>query len=150
MFDGIRMREAAPSVNSFSRPPPQPLATSVHKAPLVFRNKPPPDHYRHFNKCCKPRSERVPTGARYDCAICGQLWALLRLQNPEDVSPTVGFSAVRLKQGRYDVSIFDLGGGERIRDIWKHYFSESHGVIFVVDSVMSSAWRKPRIRSPKF
>ncbi|KAJ8364222.1 hypothetical protein SKAU_G00130530 [Synaphobranchus kaupii] len=38
------------------------------------------------------------------------------------------------KGGRYDVSLFDLGGGERIRDIWKHYFAESHGVIFVVDS----------------
>ncbi|KAJ8399878.1 hypothetical protein AAFF_G00406080 [Aldrovandia affinis] len=55
-------------------------------------------------------------------------------ENPEDVSPTVGFSAVDLKQGQYDVSIFDLGGTERIRDIWKHYFSESHGVMFVVDS----------------
>ncbi|KAG9349919.1 hypothetical protein JZ751_026272, partial [Albula glossodonta] len=46
----------------------------------------------------------------------------------------MGFSAVDLKQGQYDVSIFDLGGAQRIRDIWKHYYSESHGVIFVVDS----------------
>ncbi|XP_035985393.1 ADP-ribosylation factor-like protein 13B isoform X3 [Fundulus heteroclitus] len=55
-------------------------------------------------------------------------------ENPQDVAPTVGFSKVDLKQGRFEVTIFDLGGGKRIRDIWKNYYSESHGVVFVVDS----------------
>ncbi|XP_031147616.1 ADP-ribosylation factor-like protein 13B isoform X1 [Sander lucioperca] len=55
-------------------------------------------------------------------------------ENPEDVAPTVGFSKVDLKQGKFDVTIFDLGGGKRIRGIWKNYYSESHGVVFVVDS----------------
>uniref|UniRef100_A0A3Q4B6M0 ADP-ribosylation factor-like 13b n=1 Tax=Mola mola TaxID=94237 RepID=A0A3Q4B6M0_MOLML len=54
--------------------------------------------------------------------------------NPEDVAPTVGFSKVDLKQGKFEVTIFDLGGGKRIRGIWKNYYSESHGVVFVVDS----------------
>ncbi|XP_028275433.1 ADP-ribosylation factor-like protein 13B [Parambassis ranga] len=54
--------------------------------------------------------------------------------NPQDVAPTVGFSQVDLKQDKFDVTIFDLGGGKRIRDIWKNYYSESHGVVFVVDS----------------
>lgn len=58
----------------------------------------------------------------------------LPLENPEDVCPTVGFSPVGLKKGQYDVSIFDLGGGEHMRDMWKHYFFECHGVMFVVDS----------------
>lgn len=55
-------------------------------------------------------------------------------ENPQDVAPTVGFSKVDLKQGKFEVTIFDLGGGKRIRDIWKNYYSESHGVVFVVDS----------------
>uniref|UniRef100_A0A672J7Y1 ADP-ribosylation factor-like 13b n=1 Tax=Salarias fasciatus TaxID=181472 RepID=A0A672J7Y1_SALFA len=55
-------------------------------------------------------------------------------ENPQDVAPTVGFSKVDLKQGRFEVTIFDLGGGKRIRGIWKNYYSESHGVVFVVDS----------------
>ncbi|KAK5623394.1 ADP-ribosylation factor-like protein 13B [Crenichthys baileyi] len=55
-------------------------------------------------------------------------------ENPQDVAPTVGFSKVDLKQGKFEVTIFDLGGGKRIRDIWKNYFSESYGVVFVVDS----------------
>ncbi|KAM6958395.1 ADP-ribosylation factor-like protein 13B isoform 2-T2 [Tautogolabrus adspersus] len=54
--------------------------------------------------------------------------------DPWDVAPTVGFSKVDLKQGKFEVTIFDLGGGKRIRDIWKNYYSESHGVVFVVDS----------------
>uniref|UniRef100_A0A3Q3JWG5 ADP-ribosylation factor-like 13b n=1 Tax=Monopterus albus TaxID=43700 RepID=A0A3Q3JWG5_MONAL len=55
-------------------------------------------------------------------------------ENPRDVAPTVGFSKVDLKQGKFEVTIFDLGGGKRIRGIWKNYYSESHGVVFVVDS----------------
>ncbi|XP_040887979.1 ADP-ribosylation factor-like protein 13B isoform X2 [Toxotes jaculatrix] len=55
-------------------------------------------------------------------------------ENPNDVAPTVGFSKVDLKQGKFEVTIFDLGGGKRIRGIWKNYYSESHGVVFVVDS----------------
>ena len=29
---------------------------------------------------------------------------------------------------------YDLGGGKKIRDIWKNYLSEVYGVIYVVDS----------------
>ncbi|NXK86147.1 AR13B protein, partial [Formicarius rufipectus] len=54
--------------------------------------------------------------------------------SPEDVAPTVGFSKIDLKQGRFEVTIFDLGGGKRIRNIWRNYYAESYGVIFVVDS----------------
>ncbi|XP_017375215.1 ADP-ribosylation factor-like protein 13B isoform X1 [Cebus imitator] len=75
---------------------------------------------------------------------------------PEDIGPTVGFSKINLRQGKFEVTIFDLGGGKRIRGIWKNYFAESFGVIFVVDSsdeermeetkdAMSEVLRHPRI-----
>eukprot|EP00070_Physeter_catodon_P043191 XP_028350085.1 ADP-ribosylation factor-like protein 13B isoform X2 [Physeter catodon] len=75
---------------------------------------------------------------------------------PEDVAPTVGFSKIDLRQGKFEVTIFDLGGGKRIRGIWKNYYAESYGVIFVVDSsdeermeetkeTMSEVIRHPRI-----
>ncbi|MBN3292904.1 AR13B protein, partial [Polypterus senegalus] len=77
-------------------------------------------------------------------------------ENPEDVAPTVGFSKIELKQGKFEVTIFDLGGGKRIRGIWKNYYSESFGVVFVVDSsdverieetkeTMAEVLRHPRI-----
>ncbi|XP_078513842.1 ADP-ribosylation factor-like protein 13B isoform X1 [Lissotriton helveticus] len=77
-------------------------------------------------------------------------------ESPEDVAPTVGFSKTELKQGRFEITIFDLGGGKRIRGIWKNYYAESFGVIFVVDSsdlermeetkeTMTEVLRHPRI-----
>ncbi|KAM6439249.1 ADP-ribosylation factor-like protein 13B [Rhynochetos jubatus] len=55
-------------------------------------------------------------------------------ESPEDVAPTVGFSKIHLQQGRFEVTLFDLGGGKQIRSIWRNYYAESHGVVFVVDS----------------
>lgn len=77
-------------------------------------------------------------------------------ESPVDVAPTVGFSKVNLKKGKFEVTIFDLGGGKRIRGIWKNYYSESYGVVFVVDSsdvqrlqetkdTMAEVLRHPRI-----
>ncbi|CAM4421561.1 unnamed protein product [Eretmochelys imbricata] len=77
-------------------------------------------------------------------------------ESPEDVAPTVGFSKIDLKQGRFEVTIFDLGGGKRIRGIWKNYYAEAYGIIFVVDSsdtermeetkeIVTEVLRHPRI-----
>ena len=32
------------------------------------------------------------------------------------------------------VSLIDVGGGKNIRGIWKNYFAEIHGLVYVVDS----------------
>uniref|UniRef100_A0A7N4PUK1 ADP ribosylation factor like GTPase 13B n=1 Tax=Sarcophilus harrisii TaxID=9305 RepID=A0A7N4PUK1_SARHA len=55
-------------------------------------------------------------------------------ESPTDVAPTIGFSRIDFKQGNFDVTIFDVGGGHRIRGIWKNYYAESYGLIFVIDS----------------
>ncbi|XP_075053141.1 ADP-ribosylation factor-like protein 13B [Mixophyes fleayi] len=55
-------------------------------------------------------------------------------ESPQDVAPTVGFSKADVRQGRFDITIFDLGGGKQIRGIWKNYYAESYGVVFVIDS----------------
>ncbi|KAK8373041.1 hypothetical protein O3P69_018949, partial [Scylla paramamosain] len=52
----------------------------------------------------------------------------------EDVAPTVGFAPEYLEYRGCEVTIYDLGGGAKIRPVWAKYFSEVHGVIFVVDS----------------
>lgn len=47
----------------------------------------------------------------------------------------MGFSKpVTLRRGKFYVTVYDLGGGVRIRPLWKNYFSDVHGAIFVVDS----------------
>ncbi|KAM4047240.1 ADP-ribosylation factor-like protein 13B isoform 2-T2 [Anomaloglossus baeobatrachus] len=55
-------------------------------------------------------------------------------ESPQDVAPTVGFSKADIRQGRFDITMFDLGGGKQIRGIWKNYYAESYGVVFVIDS----------------
>lgn len=55
----------------------------------------------------------------------------------EDVVSTIGFSKfeIELKQNNYRIVLYDLGGGKRIRSIWKNYYSLVHGIIYVIDSV---------------
>eukprot|EP00798_Chlamydomonas_sp_ICE-L_P003193 gene3193-13210_t len=57
----------------------------------------------------------------------------------KETAPTMGFNpggalSMEGRFSKYSVQVFDLGGGSRIRKIWKTYFAEVHGVIFVVDS----------------
>jgi|AntAceMinimDraft_12_1070368.scaffolds.fasta_scaffold71273_2 small GTP-binding protein len=62
--------------------------------------------------------------------------------DPEDFEPTVptvGFHNVVLPSKRafvpgFQVEVFDLGGGKRIRGIWQAYVSDVHAVVFVVDA----------------
>lgn len=55
-------------------------------------------------------------------------------ESPEDVVPTVGFSSVQLERTRFRVTLYDLGGGARIRSIWSNYYALAHGVVVVVDA----------------
>ncbi|XP_014673066.1 PREDICTED: ADP-ribosylation factor-like protein 13B [Priapulus caudatus] len=52
----------------------------------------------------------------------------------EGVAPTVGFSSSSMRYDKFDVTLHDLGGGKKIRAIWKNYLSEAYGLIYVVDS----------------
>ncbi|XP_046974401.1 ADP-ribosylation factor-like protein 13B [Vanessa cardui] len=55
-------------------------------------------------------------------------------EKDDRVLPTVGFKAVNLIHKDTPVTIYDLGGGPQFRQIWPQYYSEVHGVIFVIDS----------------
>ncbi|CAH8571243.1 unnamed protein product [Schistosoma turkestanicum] len=50
------------------------------------------------------------------------------------VAPTIGFDRIEFTVDNFNISLYDLGGGHTIRDIWESYFAEVYGVIFVVDS----------------
>lgn len=44
-------------------------------------------------------------------------------ESADSTVPTIGFSMIHLNYGKYDVKIYDLGGGSNIRGIWNEYFS---------------------------
>ncbi|KAJ0394072.1 hypothetical protein P43SY_010111 [Pythium insidiosum] len=52
----------------------------------------------------------------------------------DKIPPTVGLNLARVDIRRCRVICWDLGGQERLRVIWSKYYSESHGIVFVVDS----------------
>lgn len=70
----------------------------------------------------------------------GKTSVALRLSGDsvEDVVTTIGFSNYELKPSKpsdpFRYILYDLGGGQRIRSIWKNYFALVHGVIFVIDA----------------
>jgi len=51
-----------------------------------------------------------------------------------EVTPTIGFNSEELKLKQFDITFYDLGGGKKIRDIWKQYLHEVYGIIYMVDS----------------
>ncbi|KAH8611828.1 putative ADP ribosylation factor family [Trypanosoma vivax] len=53
--------------------------------------------------------------------------------------PTVGFSPSRFQMEKFDLCVFDLGGGANFRGIWGHYFHDCHGFMFVVDAAADDA-----------
>ncbi|XP_065221297.1 ADP-ribosylation factor-like protein 13B [Planococcus citri] len=52
----------------------------------------------------------------------------------ENVLKTVGFSLIKLRHHKYNISLYDLGGSPQIREIWSKYYMDAHGVIYVVDA----------------
>jgi ADP-ribosylation factor protein 6 len=66
----------------------------------------------------------------------GKTTILYRLKTNETVHTiaTVGFTMERVHFGALDFCVWDLGGQDKIRPLWRHYFEGAQGVIFVVDS----------------
>ncbi|KAL2913020.1 Arf GTPase arf1 [Polyrhizophydium stewartii] len=66
----------------------------------------------------------------------GKTTILFKLKLGEVVTtiPTIGFNVETLEYKNLKFTMWDVGGQERIRALWKHYFTGSHGIIFVVDS----------------
>ncbi|KAN0025561.1 hypothetical protein ACTFIU_001838 [Dictyostelium citrinum] len=48
--------------------------------------------------------------------------------------PTIGFNVETIEYKNLSMTIFDVGGQNKIRALWKHYYHGSNAVIFVVDS----------------
>ena len=48
--------------------------------------------------------------------------------------PTVGFNVESVTYKNTKFNVWDVGGQDKIRPLWRHYFSGTQGLIFVVDS----------------
>ncbi|KAJ7223662.1 ARF/SAR [Mycena rebaudengoi] len=66
----------------------------------------------------------------------GKTTILYKLKLGEIVTtiPTIGFNVETLEYKNISFTVWDVGGQDKIRRLWNHYFQNTQGIIFVVDS----------------
>ena len=58
----------------------------------------------------------------------------LKLNEVVTTIPTIGFNVETVEYKNISFTIWDIGGQEKIRRLWRHYYHNTQGLIFVVDS----------------
>lgn len=58
----------------------------------------------------------------------------LKLNELVTTIPTIGFNVEHVQYKSLDMTIWDVGGQDKIRPLWKHYFDNADAIVFVVDS----------------
>merc|ERR1711892_525732 len=66
----------------------------------------------------------------------GKTTILYKLKLGEIVTtiPTIGFNVETVEYKNIGFTVWDVGGQDKIRPLWRHYFQNTQAVIFVVDS----------------
>ena len=58
----------------------------------------------------------------------------LKLGEVVTTIPTIGFNVETVQYKKIEFTVWDVGGQDKIRPLWRHYFQNTQGLIFVVDS----------------
>ena len=53
---------------------------------------------------------------------------------PRYISISTGFNVETVEYKNICFTVWDVGGQDKIRPLWRHYFQNTQGLIFVVDS----------------
>ncbi|PXF39890.1 ADP-ribosylation factor 2-B [Gracilariopsis chorda] len=66
----------------------------------------------------------------------GKTTILYKLKLGEIVTtiPTIGFNVETVDYKNVKFTVWDVGGQDKIRPLWRHYFQNTQGLIYVVDS----------------
>ncbi|CAD8101205.1 unnamed protein product [Paramecium sonneborni] len=66
----------------------------------------------------------------------GKTTILYKLKLGEVVNsvPTIGFNVEKVEYKNINFTVWDIGGQDKLRLLWRHYFTGSKGIIFVIDS----------------
>ncbi|KAI4981313.1 hypothetical protein ZWY2020_021798 [Hordeum vulgare] len=67
----------------------------------------------------------------------GKTTILYKLHIGEVLStvPTIGFNVEKVQYKNVLFTVWDVGGQEKLRPLWRHYFNNTDGLIYVVDSL---------------
>lgn len=86
-----------------------------------------------FNRLFGKRAMRI---LMVGLDAAGKTTILYKLKLGEIVTtiPTIGFNVETVEYKNISFTVWDVGGQDKIRPLWRHYFQNTHGLIFVVDS----------------
>lgn len=59
---------------------------------------------------------------------------MLNHGQPDDCWSCLGFNVETVEYKNIQFTVWDVGGQDKIRPLWRHYFQNTQGIIFVVDS----------------
>jgi len=93
------------------------------------------------SRCCRKDHYSVQAEARRNrhdnpnhwfvhrcCATCGNRPVIVL------ISSSSGFNVETVEYKNIQFTVWDVGGQDKIRPLWRHYFQNTQGIIFVVDS----------------
>merc|ERR1711937_501147 len=66
----------------------------------------------------------------------GKTTILYKLKLGEVVTtiPTIGFNVETVEYKNVNFTVWDIGGQDKIRKLWRYYYENTQGLIFVIDS----------------
>merc|ERR1719199_413884 len=66
----------------------------------------------------------------------GKTTILYKLKLGEVITtiPTIGFNVETVEYKNISFNVWDIGGQDKIRKLWRYYYQNTEGLIFVVDS----------------
>lgn len=90
--------------------------------------------FKRFTKFLKKKEMRI---LMVGLDSAGKTTILYKLKLGEVVVtiPTIGFNVETVQYKGCYFTVWDVGGQDKIRPLWRHYFQNTQGIIFVVDSV---------------
>jgi len=114
------------------------------RLPLCFSLSPPPSMRvaaRGGGLGCATCAQALLTHrccpvAQVGLDAAGKTTILYKLKLGEIVTtiPTIGFNVETVEYKNISFTVWDVGGQDKIRPLWRHYYQNTQGLIFVVDS----------------
>ncbi|KAL8095580.1 hypothetical protein AgCh_036846 [Apium graveolens] len=87
--------------------------------------------------CGRLRTGRLFMVVMLGLDAAGKTTILYKLHIGEVLStvPTIGFNVEKVQYKNVMFTVWDVGGQEKLRPLWRHYFNNTDGLIYVVDSL---------------
>ena len=77
-----------------------------------------------MGNCCQSQKEVNVVLIGLDLAGKTSILRQLRYNEAGPTTPTVGFTLETISYKKLEISIWDTGGQEKVRDLWRHYYGQ--------------------------